>query len=382
MFKLFILGHAPLPNSHPDNEKIRRQPGRWVYDQAKALSAFTTVEVTLITLVSGASCDYSEMDGRLKIIYLKSQLRHRIKSLYIRDILRIRRLISFNNPDLVHSHGTEDAYAIASIFSSSKKRILTIQGLYRDVINNEKINYRNPLYLLEKLEKFALGRFRNVIVKSVHVQNLMNRYYPEINSSVIPNTISEIFITQAGVEKKANKIAFVGSLLPRKGAHHIAEALQFVEQRCEFHVYGDTFDEDYKNSIIELIRDTPHQLILHGCVDSLELRKELANSNLLIAPSYAETFGNQVIEGMLCECHCVVTENTGMAENVKKYGNGDIVPQKNSLEIADRINSNLVITSLSLQNRKMAKEAIIADLGHEQIAHKLMTEYRKTLELE
>ncbi len=48
-------------------------------------------------------------------------------------------------------------------------------------------------------------------------------------------------------------------------------------------------------------------------------------------------FGNQLVEGLMRGCHGIVADNTALAENVKRFGNGTIIRQKNSNNLAKAV---------------------------------------------
>jgi len=379
---ILILGHVPLPEDHPDFGRLVRHPGRWVFDQAKALTHYSNYKITLVTLVKGASRDFEKQFGGLRVIYLKAQSKLRERTGFFFDIKRIKKVIRQEKPHLVHAHGTEDAYGLAATIVDLP-RVLTIQGLYHDVNSQTLPSFLSPPYVLQKLEAICLDRFDCAIVKSNHVADLAKSYFPHLELSVIPNTLSEEFLNVSWHPKKKKKIAFIGSILPRKGFHHIREALEILRGKVsvEFHVFGTSSDYGYIKREKNLIKNAGHEVVMHGDVDASKIVEELVDCNLLIAPSYAETFGNQVIEAMLCNCHCIVSDDTGMAENIRKYGHGTIVPQRGAQEIADAIIHQIEQggTDLEMQSRNRTRAKVIAELGPQKIAQKLSEIYSQKL---
>jgi len=380
--KIIILGHAPLPPEHPDCGKVIRHPGRWVFDQAKAVSDHSDYKVTLVTLVKGATQDFEFFYGELHVVYLKAQPKLRERTCFLWDVMRLRKRVLEEQPDLVHAHGTEDAYGL-TLLTLAVPKVLTVQGLYHDVNRTMPASFLSPPYVLEKLEGFVLKRFHHAVVKSRHVEQVTKGFFPHLNLDVIPNTLSELFINVEKAEKDVRKLAFVGAILPRKGFHHIREALELGDKELplELHVFGDSSNRDFIAHEVELIRQAGHQVILHGNVDAGTLLRGLVTCNLLIAPSHAETFGNQVIEGMLCRCHCIVSDGTGMAENVRKYGQGSVVPQKSGKKIADAIKQELArgVGAEVMSERELARSKILAELGPVMIANRLCEMYSRKL---
>lgn len=381
---IMILGHVPLPENHPDAARLSRHPGRWVFDQAKAIHDYSDYRVTLVTLVKGASQDYEEARKGFRIIYLKAQSRLRERTGFLWDIRKLRKLIDREQPDLVHAHGTEDAYGLAAM-SASIPKVLTVQGLYHDVNRQAPAPFLSSPYVLEKLETICLRHFDHAIVKSDHVAQITRGYFPHLNLSVIPNTLSDVFLETPLVKKSIHKIAFVGAVLPRKGFHHLREALQIMGSKItiELHVFGTSAEREYIESEVHLIQKAGHHVTMHGNVTAPKLLDNLTDCNLLVAPSHAETFGNQVIEAMLCRCHCIVSDETGMSDNVRKYGHGTIVSQQGSSEIAIAIERQLELVKKDasskneMRMRGRAREKIIEALGPDKIASQLVDLYQE-----
>lgn len=380
--KLLIFGHAPLPQEHPNAVGLIRHLGRWVLDQAKALSEYSDYEVTLVTLVKGAKVDFENQYGSLRVIYLKAQPKLRERTGYVWDILRLRKLAKEVSPDIVHAHGTEDAYGLAALTLSVPK-VLTVQGLYHDVNSKSPAGFLSPAYVIQRLESLVLKRFDRAIVKSLHVKQVTENFFPHLTLEVIPNTLNDAFLGNHATDKNTFKLAFVGTIIKRKGFHHIREALVNIqkERSLELHVFGNGPDKTFVNHEVDLIRRAGHQVVLHGSVDAKTLAKELSSTNLLIAPSYAETFGNQVIEGLLRCCHCIVSDHTGMAENIRKYGGGTVVPQRDAEHLSDIITEQTAqpVSESEKRVRTRVREKVIDTLGPQNIATQLSHYYHQVL---
>ncbi len=383
MSKLLILGHVPLVKEHPDYGSLARHPGRWVYDQALALQQYSQYKVTLVTLVRGASCDHVIEKNNVRIIYLRSQPRFRVWTLFLWDIRRLRALIRDVRPSIVHAHGIEDAYSLA-IRSLKIPKILTLQSLYEYYNDINPVKWWSAPKLIERLENRALRGVDCVIVKTQQFSGVVKKYHPEIKCIVIANTINQAFLNVRDIPIRRNKLAFVGTICPRKGFHIIREALERIDSMLhviELHVYGDGGDIEYIENEFNAIRKAGHKLVEHGSVSAEKLADELMSANILIAPSYAETFGNQVIEGLLCCCHCIVSENTGMAENIRLFGHGTVVGQRASTELMEAILSQIDVENFEkeMMMRRKARDEVIDAIGPEAISAKLSKVYDERL---
>ena len=372
----------PLPKDHPQAGRLVRHPGRWVFDQASALVNHSNWRVTVFTLVKGAEADYKKSFGALDVVYLKAQSRLRTWTLFKADIRALCRRAHQVGADLVHAHGTEDAYARAAQ-RTGLPYVVTVQGLYAECNKKEKTSWLSPARVIEFLERRFFRSVNRAIVKSDHISELLKRHYPQVETIIIPNTISRAFTQQRDGPKVQNRIAYVGSVIPRKGFHLLRQALEKIDPSDPFevHIYGIGGETEYSNSEVAAIERKGHFVVNHGNVDEYELARELSISNYVVAPSFSETFGNQVIEGMMCLCHCIVTEDTGMAENVRKYGCGTVVPQLGAAEISRALETQRArgLGADVLGERMEARMKVLDALGEKRVSAELEKIYNLTL---
>ncbi len=339
--KIIHLGNIPFFRNYPEKEHIKRHPGRWVLNHALAQKSIG-LDVEIITLVHGAKKDYVlDVEG-IKVHYLKTAHKWRHMTFYAIDQWRVARYVKKLNPDFVHAHGTEDAYGWAA------QRIglpycITAQGLFFQIIPTLKRKPSIHEKFLKWGENIVLKRAKHVIAKSEYVRDALAEKYPHLQLELIPNTY-ELALANDIVYPKQQSFAFVGCIDDRKGVHLIAEALKRVINEfpnVKLHIAGNNKEGSqtlYEQSVIKDLRETlGENLILHGRVPSDELFKILDECVAIVAPSTEEMFGNQLIEGLMRGCHGIVTDQTAMAENVRRFGNGTIVPQGDSCAIADAI---------------------------------------------
>ena len=113
---------------------------------------------------------------------------------------------------------------------------------------------------------------------------------------------------------------------------------------------------------------TFHAYGVHGCT-------------VLAAPSTEEMFGNQLIEALMRGCHGIVTDATAMAENVRRFGNGTVVPQNDAVSLSRAIVAR-ILAPPSLEDRKSARDRIREWMSPTVVAAKHFSFYRHILSLE
>ena len=119
------------------------------------------------------------------------------------------------------------------------------------------------------------------------------------------------------------------------------------------------------------------RVTFHGTVPALEVAHRLARATALVAPSREEMFGNQLIEALVVGTHGIVTDGTAMAENVRRFGNGTIVPQEDAPALAAAILD--VLKLREFPERTEARQRIFAAMGPEIVARQHEALYREVL---
>lgn len=370
--KIIHLGWVKLPEHYPEKGLINlRHPGRWVLNHALAQKSIG-LDVEVVTLVHGAKKDYVlEVEG-IKVHYLKTAHKWRHMTFYAIDQMRVARYVKKLKPDFVHAHGTEDAYGWAAQ-RTGLPYCITAQGLFFQIIPTLKRKPSIHEKFLKWGENVVLKRAKHVIAKSEYVRDALIEKYPHLQLELIPNTYEPTLANDI-VYPKQQSLAFVGCIDDRKGVHLIAEALKIVVNEfsnVKLHIAGNNKEGSqtlYEQSVIKDLRETlGENLILHGRVPSGQLFKMLDECVAIVAPSTEEMFGNQLIEGLMRGCHGIVTDQTAMAENVRRFGNGTIVPQGDVRAIADAINE-ILLSSTSYEIVEESRSRIRNYMGISKVA--------------
>ena len=245
------------------------------------------------------------------------------------------------NPDLVHAHGTEEAYAMAAQ-ATGRPYVITLQGVFA-IINRElppRLLSRERV--VEFLERRTLRAARHVIAKSDYIGTRMARLFSNLVIHRIPNTFDPRLL-EIESKKVPRSACFVGMVTERKGLDLVVGALRGMEASAypsELHIIGNRGDgeAEYDRRVLSELRQLlGDRLVLHGILPARESARIVARCEVLLAPSREEMFGNQLIEGLLLGLLPIVAANTALAENVARYGAGIVVPQKGSRQLVEAL---------------------------------------------
>jgi len=347
--KIVHIGHVPLPAEHPLGPRVSKYasyPGRWVLNLAKAQTAHTSDQVEILIKVPGGKGHWTtEIEGvACHFVAVPDFLRGKTGFSLDQRILVSRALL--RRPDIVHAHGTEEANALAAL-RTGVPNVLTVQGCF--FIINRKIPARffSRQWIVERLERKTIPRFRHVITKSCYIRDEVHREFPEVETHLIPNTYDSALEDIDIHQERERAIAFVGTIDPRKGFDLLVEALSKLslsgQQLPHLHVFGNsTHPGPWEVAQLQAARVClGSRLVLHGQIPQLEMATIVGQCRVLVAPSREEMFGNQVIEALLVGTPVIVTEGTAMAENVRRVGSGNIVAQKSAEELCAAISDYL-----------------------------------------
>ena len=195
------------------------------------------------------------------------------------------------------------------------------------------------------------------------MRDALAREYSHLDLTLIPNTYQPELDGEL-TPKTGKKFAFVGTIDERKGVHIIAASMKEVVKQhpdVELHIIGNQPEGTGSPYAIEqfasLRQTLGDRLVLHGSLPSTALFNVLDECVALLAPSIEEMFGNQLIEGLMRGCHGIVAEGTALDENVRRFGNGTVVPQQDARALADAILATLS-TSLSAMNSEVVRQTI------------------------
>jgi glycosyltransferase involved in cell wall biosynthesis len=380
--KVIHVCNVALPPDHPDGRRLSFHPGRWVLNLALAQQRHTGIAPELLVQTPGASANYQTMMDGIPVHFMAAPDRLRSSTLFWFDKRRLARKLRELRPDFVHAHGTEDAYGLAAQ-ESGLPYVITAQGLIFLINRVLKPRLCSRDRAVEIAERLCLRRARDVIAKSEYVAAELKAQFSHLYLHQIPNTFDARLLDISPVPR-GDIVAFVGTVTPRKGVHVLRAALALAMEKVpdiQLWIFGDDsaqpseYEVSEKTRLRELMGD---RLVLHGILPSLEVAQRLAQAAALAAPSQEEMFGNQLIESLLVGTHGIVTDGTAMAENVRRFGNGTVVPQEDAPALAAAIVAAIRVRDFP--ERDAARQRVIAAMGPEVVARQHEALYRTVLE--
>ena len=103
----------------------------------------------------------------------------------------------------------------------------------------------------------------------------------------------------------------------------------------------------------------------------------MARATALVAPSRSEMFGNQLIESLLVGTHVLASENTALAENIRRFGNGTLFRWNDATDLAEK--AVAVLQRTEGPEPSSAREKVCRALDPERVARAHLEVYRQVL---
>lgn len=175
-------------------------------------------------------------------------------------------------------------------------------------------------------------------------------------------------------------ILTVAGLIPRKGIHHILDALARLRDELDFTfvVCGDG-PERVRLEALGAQLGIGDRLVFMGRVDRQTIPKYFAACDVFVLASIMEAAGNVLFEAMSAGRPVVCTDSGGPSEYVTEGETGFIVPVADPAAMAARI--KLLLEQPALQERLGAEahRRTVGEFGYDRMVSDLIEVYREVL---
>jgi D-inositol-3-phosphate glycosyltransferase len=211
-----------------------------------------------------------------------------------------------------------------------------------------------------------------------------SHFYP------IPKDEAKAFI---GIPPDSRMILFVGRIEPLKGVETLLRAISIMREECNlkecpYHVViigGDSNDQiaDPDSELFRL-KSLCHDLGLDETVIFLGKRDQntlpyyYSAAEMLVMPSYYESFGMVALESMACGTPVVASNIGGLAYLVQDGVTGFTVSDRNDKALARRVSQLLFDQELQAKIGKQAAQYALS-YSWENIAAKIKSLYEELL---
>ncbi len=158
-----------------------------------------------------------------------------------------------------------------------------------------------------------------------------------------PRSMNAAEVAARATDSEELRILFVGNLIPRKGLHHLLQALSSLEEHpFRLDVVGrEDADRGYAASIRKEVGKLglSDRIHFHGALAGAVLEERFRTAQLLVVPSSYEGFGIVYLEAMGFGLPVIACASGASDEIVRHESTGYLVPPADSWSLARRIES-------------------------------------------
>ncbi len=256
-----------------------------------------------------------------------------------------------------------------------------------------RMNYGGPF--VKSMTRFVLRNCDFVLFNSSYTLNRAKRLSKMKAFAIVPPGVDEnLFkpIKKTGIRKKIGvgtktKMVFaVGRFVEKKGFACLINAMEKVKARDVVCVIAGV--GPLEGSLKQLAKEKglEKKVLFPGWVKNSELPLWMNEADVVVVPSIVdsrgdtETLGIVAIEAIACGSPIIVSNVGGLVDVVKHGFNGFIARQKDSNDLAKKI--NLILQSNSLNNKmaKNAREHAEQNFSWAKTVEKTIEIYQKVLE--
>ncbi|MDM8562472.1 glycosyltransferase family 4 protein, partial [Candidatus Marithioploca araucensis] len=226
--------------------------------------------------------------------------------------------------------------------------------------------------LFRQLKRFIIARITAMTVVSEAMRNIaLSLGANDDRLKVIPMGVNlkKQFVPPLSRREKKT-LLFVGRLVKQKGISYLLAALPLIFKKhpqTTLTIIGSGADEEkFKQQVIKL--ELSQSVKFLGAIENHQLPAFYQSAKIVIFPSTgAEGFGLTVVEALGCECAVVATDLPAMQDILTDNETGLIVPQKNALALANKVNDLLDNPALLLHLGKQGRKYVLERYDWEMI---------------
>lgn len=178
-------------------------------------------------------------------------------------------------------------------------------------VESSKRRYENAKWMLTVAEK--------LIVPSKFVADVYNNDFPNLEYTVIPHGISNIFKYKE--RKKTTKYIYIGTVSPLKGIHTLIKAFLQLEGNVSLNIIGDGDCVYYNKLKIMALND--HRISFSNGVSPEKMPRVYGECDCVVVPSlWYETYNFVLREAIQSGCLGICSNIGAMPEIIQQGENG------------------------------------------------------------
>jgi glycosyltransferase involved in cell wall biosynthesis len=340
-------------------------------------------EVYLVTKNTGRFDELESLGIKCIDIWFDRSGKNPVKELNI--IFQLKRIYRKINPDIIHHITLKPSIygTIAAKGIGVKKIVNAVSGLGYSFIKGRKSI--SKLVLVNLLKWAFKDMSSNFIFQNPDDKGLYDslRFLSSDNYCIIKGSgVDEhLFAYHPPVEKGVIHITFLARMLKDKGVFEFVDAANLLRDRynkkVKFTLVGGIDIENPSYIREEHLRRLCDQSYIEWQGYIKDVRSIYEQSDIVCLPSYREGLPKSLIEAMAIGRPIITTDAIGCRECVIDGLNGYLVPIKDSVILADRIEQLILNEPLRIEMGKNSRLKMINEMSLTHVINETFSFYEK-----
>lgn len=255
---------------------------------------------------------------------------HKLK--YISTGKDIKKIIKKIEPDVINVHFAT-SYGIACALSGVKKYILSVWGY-------DVYDFPNKSIFHKMILKYSLNR-ASLILSTSKAMKIQTKKFTNKEILITPFGVdTDIFKpnqTKVDIDNNKFTVGIVKLLSPIYGIDVLINAFKlFVNNNkdieCELRIAGIGPEEKRLKEIAKEL-DVSDKIVWLGYIEQSKVVDEINGFDVVVIPSFSESFGVSAVEAQACEVPVIVSNVGGLTESTNPGESSIVVEPGNPLEI-------------------------------------------------
>lgn len=238
-------------------------------------------------------------------------------------------------PDIIHAHGTEDAYGLAAM-DTGFPWVVSIQGIIADYLRtNPCLRYR----LIAPMETRVFKAAKYIGGRTRFDKGYAAKINPAATVLDLPEAMNEVFFSEPWNDPQNQRIVFVGNCEPRKGLRRLIDSLGLIaDQFPDMVLEAVGGGSPEQQAPLKAQAETAGvKLNFLGFKSAEEIARLHRECDLFVIPSENENSPNTLAEAMASGMPCVAFDTGGISSMMKDGESGLLVPFGDAQGMADAI---------------------------------------------
>jgi glycosyltransferase involved in cell wall biosynthesis len=378
------------PEIHLNHRAFTEHACSWIVHLSNALAERPDVELHLVTENSRVSSTQRTQKGRITFHVVKTGIPflHRgfphwlpldMLTRFRTTVIRLLEEVHVIEPDIVHAHGTEAAYALTAA-QTRLPYLISIQGVVTEYFKTDPcFRFR----VVRRYEQDCVRRARFLTCRTNFDTAFVRSVNPQARVFAIHEAMNPVYFRNEWRVRDEPRLLYVGSLEARKGLDVLLEALSRVlrfKSNTRLTIVGGGDQNSY--------RQLAEQLHIAGQVEFLGFRpaEEIArlhlDNQLFVLPSANENSPNTLAEAMVSGLPVIASAVGGIPSMVEHGQTGWLVPPRDPAALANAILKLLDDSKLRMRLGEAARQCARPRHLPEHVAQQTVEAYREILEIE